>query len=93
MSGVVRFDEALVRMVSWARGRRANDTREVWLLRDLTGHLRVLTDDSEELPDDEREALHLRIGAFSPGPRRLSLERSLLGTDDELARGVRPRSS
>lgn len=86
MSSLVRFDDALVRMVDWARTCRMGSGGDVLLLRDLTGHLRVLTDEGGDLSDAEREALHTRLGAFSPGLRGLSLQRSLVGPDDELAR-------
>ena len=83
---VVRFDEALARMVAWAYERVRSTQSDVWLLRDLTGHLRVLTDEAAPLADDERQAMHARLGAFSPGPRGLALARSVVGTDEELTR-------
>ncbi len=86
MSNVVRFDEALVWLVSWARGRASMSDRDALLVRDLTGHLRVLTDDGDALSEPERATLHAQLGAFSPGLRGLSLERSMVGTDEELAR-------
>jgi len=86
MTASVRFDEALARAVEWVQAHRCAHGREALLLRDLSGHLRVLTDADGAPSDEERAALHEALGAFSPGPRGLWLERSLVGTEEELAR-------
>ncbi len=86
MSGLVRFDEALAHMVAWARQRRDSLGNDVVLLRDMTGHLRVLVDDGGDLADSERATLDTQLGAFSSGLRGLSLARSLVGTEEEVVR-------
>lgn len=82
----IRFDEALAWLVAWAQERRRARDRDVWLVRDIAGHLRVLTDDGEVLEAEERASLHAALGAFSPGLRGVALDRALVGDDPSLTR-------
>lgn len=85
MTATVRFDDALAIALGWVRDHRPEFGDDALLLRDMTGHLRVLTR-GNEISESTRESLHAALGAFSAGPRGLFLDRSLVGTEDELRR-------
>ncbi len=94
MTSAPRFDEALASALAWASGHRAALGGEVYLVRDIYGRVRVAPAGDVVVPARLLEELHIKLGAFSPGPSSILVDRAFftseeLGADrTRLAEGV-----
>jgi len=76
---MIRFDEALDVAIKAIRAQLEGRTGSITLVRDVAGQLTAVLDDGV-IADDEwgplANTLDERLGAFSPGPRRVLLRKS-----------------
>ncbi|TMQ13423.1 MAG: ParA family protein [Deltaproteobacteria bacterium] len=78
MTALVRFDEALDRAIDYSVKHLDDLGRDVVIVRDLFGRIRIALGNDAAVTDELGDELHALLGAFSPGATELIMQRASL---------------